>query len=190
MPRLIAFLRAVNVGGHTVTMAALRREFEAVGARDVETFIASGNVIFTSRSTDRAALEKRIEARLRASLGYNVATFIRTDAEVAAVAGYKAFTASQVRDAGALCVGFLAEPLGAAAKRALMALTTDIDDFHTHGREVYWLCRKKQSDSSFSNARFEKAVQARATFRGIKTVVRLAAKYGFVRIRASRARRP
>ena len=47
MPRLIAFLRAINVGGHTVTMMKLRKEFEALGLQDVETFIASGNVIFT-----------------------------------------------------------------------------------------------------------------------------------------------
>jgi len=178
MPRLIAFLRAVNVGGHIVTMAALRKEFEALGLKDVETFIASGNVIFTSRSTDFGALERKIEARLRASLGYDVATFIRTDAEVAAVAGHKPFSASHLRDAVALCVGFLSEPLGASAKHTLMSFTTDIDDFHTTGREVYWLCRKKQSDSTFSNARFEKAVKTRATFRGMNTVVRLAAKYG------------
>lgn len=178
MPRLIAFLRAINVGGHTVTMAALRQEFEALGVKDVETFIASGNVIFTSRATDVAALEKKIETRLRASLGYEVATFIRTDAEIAAVAGYTPFTDAKRGAAGALCVGFLSEPLGAAAKRTLMAFTTDVDEFHTHGREVYWLCRTKQSDSTFSNTRFEKAVKARATFRGINTVVRLAAKYG------------
>jgi len=50
-------------------MAQLKKEFEA-WAEDVETFIASGNVIFSSRSTDRAALEKKIEARLKKSLGY------------------------------------------------------------------------------------------------------------------------
>jgi uncharacterized protein (DUF1697 family) len=178
MPRLIAFLRAINVGGHTVTMAELRKQFEAAGFADVETFIASGNVIFTSRSIDRVALEKKIQARLGASLGYEVATFIRTGAEVAAVAGHKPFTASQMRDAGALCVGFLAEPLDAAGIRALMTFKTDIDDFHTNGRQVYWLCRKRQSDSTFTNASFERTLKIRATFRGINTIMRLAAKHG------------
>jgi uncharacterized protein (DUF1697 family) len=177
VPRFIAFLRAINVGGHTVTMAALRKEFEALGLTDVETFIASGNVIFTSRSTDLASLENTVEARLRVALGYEVATFIRTGAAVATIAAHKPFTEAQRRDAGALCVGFLSEPLGAAAKRTLMAFTTDIDNFQTQGREVYWICKTKQSDSTFSNAKFEKAVKARATFRGINTVVRLAAKY-------------
>ncbi len=39
-----------------------------------------------------------------------------------------------------------------------MALKTDIDDFHVQGREVYWLCRRKQSESTFSNAMLEKAI--------------------------------
>ena len=48
MPRHIAFLRAINVGGHTVTMDRLRQLFTGLGLKDVETFIASGNVIFSS----------------------------------------------------------------------------------------------------------------------------------------------
>jgi len=179
MPRLIAFLRAINVGGHTVTMAQLRKEFEALDLKEVETFIASGNVIFTSRSRDLAALEKRIEARLRASFGFEVATFVRTDAEVAALAKYRPFDAAQFANAGegAFCVGFLDRTLDKAAERALMAFKTDIDDFHTKGREVFWLCKKRQSESTFSNTNMERALKVRATFRGMNTVVRLAAKY-------------
>jgi uncharacterized protein (DUF1697 family) len=46
MPRYIALLRAINVGGHLVKMDALRRHFEELGFDPVETFIASGNVMF------------------------------------------------------------------------------------------------------------------------------------------------
>ena len=179
MPRLIAFLRAINVGGHNVTMEDLRGLFDALGFEGVETFIASGNVIFTSRSKGIQVLQQRIEDRLRTSLGYEVSTFIRTEAEVAAIAGYKPFKDSQLRGTGALNVGFLAEPLGAAANRALMALKTEIDDFHVHGREAYWLFKKKQSESTFSNALLERTLNVRATFRGVSTISRLAAKYGF-----------
>ena len=126
MPRFIAFLRAINVGGHTVTMAELRRLFEALGFKRVETFIASGNVIFESPATDINAMAGRIEDRLRKSLGYEVKTFVRTEAEVAAIARYKPFTDSQLRSAGACCVGFLAEPLSADGRKSVMALETDI----------------------------------------------------------------
>ena len=51
MPRYIAFLRAINVGGrHTVKMDFLRDFFESLGFSNVETFIASGNVVFDSSS--------------------------------------------------------------------------------------------------------------------------------------------
>jgi|SRR3954451_8615951 len=177
MSRLIAFLRAINVGGHVVTMATLRKEFEGLGLQDVETFIASGNVIFTSRAKDLFTLEKKIESRLRASLGYEVATFVRTAEQVAALAQYRPFDAAQHAKAITFCVGFLDRPLDAAAARALMAFKTDIDDFHTKGREVFWLCNKQQSQSTFSNANMERALKVRATFRGMNTVVRLAAKH-------------
>jgi uncharacterized protein (DUF1697 family) len=177
MLRLFAFLRAVNVGGRNVTMAQLRRLFEGLGLTHVETFIASGNVIFDSPSTDMVALPQRIEDCLSKSLGYEVKTFIRTASEVTAIVQYKPFRASHLRSAKALNVGFLAEPLGARARKLLMALRTDIDDFHVNGREVYWICKKKQSDSTFSNVRFEKTLDVRVTFRGLNTVSKLAAKY-------------
>src|SRR5687768_4657369 len=91
MPRYIAFLRAINVGGHTVKMDRLRQLFEELGFANVETFIASGNVIFETRSTKMPALEKKIERHLHAALGYEVTTFIRTPAELTAVAALQPF---------------------------------------------------------------------------------------------------
>jgi uncharacterized protein (DUF1697 family) len=184
MPRLFAFLRAINVGGHTVTMKALCGTFISLGFSDAESFIASGNVVFSSRSGGGRALEKRIEDALRRSLGYEVATFVRTAQEVSAIARYEPFTASKRQAAGALVVGFVAEPLGSAGIRALEGLKTDIDDFEVRGREIYWLCRRKQSESTFSNAVFEKALKVRATFRSVSTVLRLAAKYSLLDRRA------
>ena len=177
MPRLVAFLRAINVGGHNVTMLELRGLFESLSLQEVETFIASGNVIFTSGSRDIRTLQRKIETQLRRSLGYEVKAFLRTVPEVAAIAQSKPFNELQLSSAAALNVAFLADPLDAETEKSLMALKTGIDDFHVHGREVYWLCKIKQSDSKFSNTRFEKILNARATWRSMNTVVRLAAKY-------------
>src|SRR3712207_154861 len=91
MPRFIALLRAINVGGRIVKMDHLRSLFASIGFSGVETFIASGNVIFEAPDCDAAALEQRIEAHLHQALGYEVATFIRTDSELAAVARYQPF---------------------------------------------------------------------------------------------------
>jgi len=178
MSRLIAFLRAINVGGHTVTMESLRRHFEALGFQDVETFIASGNVIFTSESKNAGAVERKIESRLHATLGFEVRTFVRTDAELGAIARYQPFAPSRVQSARAFCVGFLGAPLDASAKKMLLSLQTEDDSLHAHGREVYWLSRNSQGESKFSNALLEKKLRVSSTFRGVNTVQKLAAKYG------------
>jgi uncharacterized protein (DUF1697 family) len=180
MPRYIAFLRAINVGGHTVKMDVLRQHFEALGFVNVETFIASGNVVFETTVKNTRTLEKKIEQQLREVLGYEVATFIRTEAELAAVAQYQPFSPAVLKTAQAFNVAFLAEELNAAAQQKLLARTTDIDEFHVQGREVYWLCRKKQSESTFSNVVLEKTIGQASTIRGINTIQKMAAKYGIV----------
>ena len=133
-------------------------------------------MVFDAPGKGLAALGTRIEAHLRERLGYEVRTFVRTGAEVAAVADHRAFPEETVREAGAHCVAFLGKPLGLAPTAALTALRTDIDEFHVHGRQVYWLCRRKQSESTFSNALFERKVGVPATFRSLTTVRKLAAR--------------
>jgi len=158
-------------------MDALRDLFIAMGFSNVVTFIASGNVIFTSTEKHTAALEKRIEKNLKEALGYEVSTFIRTGKELAAIVEYLPFPQSQIDKATAFNVAFLQEPPDAAALSKLTALKNDVDHFHVYGREVYWLCKVKQSDSKFSNVVLEKTLGMKATLRGMNTVRKLVAKY-------------
>ena len=173
MPQYVAFLRAINVGGHTVKMADLRRLFEAIGLTNVETFIASGNVIFASPSRSASALEKKIEAQLQANLGYAVATFVRSGAELAAVARYQPFKDAVPN----LYIAFTAQPPSAEAQKKLDAFATPLNAFHVHNCEVYWLSRTLLSESTFSAALLEKTLGAPATLRNATTVRKLAAKY-------------
>ena len=178
MPRFFAFLRAINVGGRNIVkMDFLRRVFESLGFSNVETFIASGNVVFEATSKNAQALEREIEESLRQALGYEVATFIRTGAELTAVANYKPFSQADLDGAAALNIAFLAGGLDDESSQRMMALRTDTDDFHAHGREIYWLCRKRQSGSKISNAVLEKAVGQKSTLRGASTVKKMAARY-------------
>jgi uncharacterized protein (DUF1697 family) len=177
MPRYIALLRAINVGGRNVKMDFLCQLFESLGFSKVEAFIASGNIVFETQSKSPQGLERKIEDRLRAALGYEVAAFVRTDAELAAAANYEPFRQADLDASQALNIAFLAAGLDDESERRLMALRTDLDDFHVHGREIYWLCRRKQSESKISNAVLEKTLGRRLTLRGANTVRRMAAKY-------------
>jgi uncharacterized protein (DUF1697 family) len=159
-------------------MEDLRRLFEALGFSSVETFIASGNVIFDSKSKSAQALERKIEACLQKTFGYAVATFIRSTVELEAIAGKEPFSAAELRAEGnALYIALLADTPSDEAKQKLLLFTTETDDFHIAEREVYWLCRKKMSESKFSGARLEKTLGMQATFRNSTTIKKIAAKY-------------
>jgi uncharacterized protein (DUF1697 family) len=178
MPKYVAFLRAINVGGHTVKMDHLRSLFEALGLANVETFIASGNVIFDSMTRNTTTLERRIEKQLRDALGYEVSTFVRAISEVAAVANSKPFSDPELDGTGTmLYIGFVANIPDDQVKQKLLSFCGEIDEFHVDGREVYWLCRKKLSESEFSSALLERTLGMRATFRNSNTVRKIAAKY-------------
>jgi uncharacterized protein (DUF1697 family) len=178
MKQWIAFLRAINVGGHNVKMEQLRTLFEALGFANVTTFIASGNVIFEAIDEDAQALERQIERQLYQTLGYQVATFLRSPTELAAIATYQPFPEFDSTENGsALFIAFLPSTPSDAAAQKLLALRTTIDDFCIHKRELYWLCRAKASESTFSGARLEKTLGMPATVRNSTTVRKLAAKY-------------
>jgi len=177
MPRLVAFLRAINVGGHTVTMGELCRLFSSAGLKDVETFIASGNVLFSSRVTRTATLERSLGKALESSLGYAVAVFIRNELELVDIHRYRPFPEPEMQRARTVHVGFVAQPPPASTIKAIKGLTTPIDDFDVRGREVYWLCRKGFSESLVPAGRLERVLGAQATFRSLKTIHRLVTKY-------------
>ena len=178
MPKYVAFLRAINVGGRTVKMDHLRGLFEALKFSNVETFIASGNVIFDSTSKSPKTLEKKIEAHLMASYGFEVDTFIRSIGELAVIANSEPFSKTELQDEGnTFYIGFLADLPSDEAKEKVISMTSPINQFAFSGREFFWLCRKSFSEANFSGASLEKLLGMRATLRNSTTVRKIASKY-------------
>jgi len=186
--RYVAFLRAINVGGHVVRMEELRRVFASIGFSDVETFIASGNVIFSTTTADTntsastaprdpstGAIERRIEAALQKAFGYAVATFVRTPGELAAVAAHVPCSTDPAAARGAVHIIFVAEALNAAERRDVAALSRPGDEFSASGREIYWCRFGKLSESPLFGKSLGKTLGA-GTMRNRNTVVRLLAR--------------
>jgi uncharacterized protein (DUF1697 family) len=174
MAKHVAFLRAINVGGHIVKMDALRRHCEACGLSGVETFIASGNVIFDSRAA-AAALETTLEKQLHATLGYEVATFVRSLPELQAVVKTAASKRKGMRN---IYVGFMKAPATAETQKAVQALGGKDERFAFSGREIYWMSDANMLESKFTYKALERITKSPATFRNITTVTKLAEKYG------------
>jgi uncharacterized protein (DUF1697 family) len=177
--RFVAFIRAINVGGHVVKMADFTQYFVDMGFRNVSTVIASGNVIFdvpAARAAKREQLQARITARLSEILGFQADTFLRTPAELRAIAQRAPF--GEVGAPSVVYVHFLsAEQLGDAAAR-LAALGNEVDEIVLDGLEMYWLQRRGVGESRVKAGEMARVITGPATSRNITTVRRVAEKAG------------
>jgi len=175
--RYIALLRAVNVGGRQVKMDRLRALFEEMRFRNVETFIASGNVIF--EATGKAvSIESKIEKHLLESLGFEVPTLVRsTDAFSAAAARTPFLALPPLTKAGGLYVGFLKSDAASDGLAKLEPYSGGGNTFALHGRELYWRAEDRQAGIAIPIAKFERAVGCPATFRNITTVQKIVERY-------------
>lgn len=173
MPTVVAFLRAINVGGRFLKMADLASHFSALGLSKVSTYINSGNVLFYSRVTRLDRLESTLARDLEPLLGFKSEVFLRTSKEVHAIAGAANAYRRQLNPEGEVNVAFLSQPLSAEQATTLASLRTNLDDFAHDGREIYWLCRGKQMESKFSNAVLERRLRLRTTFRRVSMLVKL-----------------
>ena len=171
--RSIGLLRAINVGGHNVKMEYLRVLFSELGLMNIETFIASGNVLFDTPEHAPATLERMIEQHLQQALGYAVTTFIRTPSELVAAVEHQPFV---VPEGSVLQIGFLCVSPTPDAQQRLLALQTPVDLFHLHGRELYWLRHGRVSESTITGGKLEKALGLAITLRNLTTVRKLGAK--------------
>ena len=174
MIKYIAFLRAINVGGHTIIkMTDLKQIFEACGLENVQTYIQSGNVIFESNKDDTTSLENEIASQVEKATGYKTQLFVRTIREVQSIASKSPFTAKADET---VHVAFLKEKPDKKQQKVLLSLRSDADDFAVKGREVYNL-RYDREKSIFSNNFIEKILKVPGTTRNMTVIRKIADKY-------------
>ncbi len=177
MERHAAFLRGMNVGGHRLRNDELRSHFEGLGFLEVATFRASGNVTFAAEREPPQAIGARIEAGLATALGYAVPTFLRTAAEVHAIAALRPFEAERLRrSTGKLQVALLAAAPSAPVRAQVLALAGDQDALALRGRELYWLPSGGILDSTLELKAIERLLGP-MTLRTKNTIEQIAAKH-------------
>jgi uncharacterized protein (DUF1697 family) len=176
-PTHAAFLRAVNLGSTRKTGSReLIACFEGAGFDDVATFRTSGNVVFTA-SGDAGKIGKRIEAAMEDAFGFEVPTFVRTAAQVKAIAKQKPFPAKAVSASkGKLQVALLEKRPAAKAKGEVLARASDEDQLALKGTELYWLPSGGTQKSKLDMKTIDRALGSN-TLRTMGTIETLASKF-------------
>jgi len=180
MPRHVALLRAVNVGGTgMVAMAALRDLFSALGFGEAKTLLQSGNVVFDGGRTAPAKLELMLEGEALSRLGLRTAFMIRTAAEWRSIVAANPFPDFARDNPAFLHVGFAkAAPDEAAVAAVAEAIAGLPEQVRMIGRESYILYPAGAGRSKLGPALVKverKHPSIRATARNWNTVMKIAA---------------
>lgn len=133
MPRYVAFLRGVSP--LNAKMPALRHCFEEAGYTNVRTVLSSGNVAFDARKASEAALQRKAEAAMQASLGRSFVTIVRRTDFLRELLQTDPYARFKIAPGAKRVVTFLRDPVApetplpaASAGARIVALT---------GREVF-----------------------------------------------------
>jgi len=171
----VALLRGINVGGsNKVPMAELRALFEALGYPDAQTYIQSGNVVFSARAGE-SALVADIEAAIEETFSLQVPVVVRSRAQLAAVVASSPFDRAAPT---AVHVAFLSGRPRTASVAALDPDRSPPDTFAVVGREVYLHYPNGSGRSKLTVDYLERVLGVRATARNWNTVTKLLAMTG------------
>ncbi len=163
--RVAALLRGVNLGKRQVKMADLRAAVESLGHTDVETYLQSGNVVFTpAGSTDGLA------AGLTKALGMQIAVVLRTGKELARVVAANPY---EVDDPTKVVVTFLADRRPKKVLDGIDQAAFAPDEFTFNGRELYLKLPNGQARSKLMEALAKQDLGTIATTRNWRTVLAL-----------------
>ena len=173
MPRYAALLRAANVGGRSLAMAELRTLFADLGFTDVQTYVQSGNAVFTSRSKRASGVRRTIEAGITERFGIDVPVMLRDHGELVAVLQSNPYAATGA-DPSRLLVMFLDAAPKPETVRTVDGAQHEPDVFTITGREIYLYCPNGYGRSKLTNGFFERKLGVRGTGRNWRTVAKLA----------------
>lgn len=181
MIRTVAFLRAVNVGGHAVVgMSELKRAFVAAGCRHVQTYIQSGNVIFDAPGGSPADLFKKIACELDALLGAGALALFRRLSELGNLVQADPFKEFPAGPDVKRYVAFLSEPPRRLPQLPLRSQKDELEAIALKGLEVLIVSRKINGRFGFPNPFVEKEFGIPATSRNWSTIDKIVRLFSHV----------
>jgi uncharacterized protein (DUF1697 family) len=174
----ISLLRGVNVGGHhKIGMEELRELYEALGLRDAQTYVQSGNVVFRTGARDFTRLSKRIADAIEQRFAFRPGVILRTAADLRGVIAANPFASRRDLDPSRLLVQFLAGEPPADVRERILRIESEPEELREElrmeGRELYIYYPNGMARPTVAWAFIERILQTPCTGRNWNTVRKL-----------------
>ncbi len=177
MAKYIAFLRAVNVGGHNkIKMDDLKKLFISNGYKNVDTVIQSGNVIFETSEKSITAITTKIERKLNEFMKKEIKVFIRTYSELVNIVNDNPFSKTKADDKTGRYVFFLYKESENKIKIPFISAPGDVNVFKKTGLQLFLIAKKIPGKASSPNNLIEKTFGISATARNWNVICKIVEK--------------
>ncbi len=174
--RHVALLRGINVGGHNIIrMADLRASFEAMGFTEVQTYIQSGNVLFSTHLLDKPKLTRAIETTLGETFDYASSVVLVSSRELENVIGQAPSGFGKHPDRYRYDVLFVKEPLTTDEAFEQMVTKPGVDAAHAGEHALYFRRLISKAAQSHLTKLIQLPVYRNITIRNWNTTTRLLA---------------
>lgn len=172
MTRMVALLRAVNVGGRKLPMAEFREHIAKLGWENVATYIQSGNLVFDAACSPAEA-EAAIEALISKEHGYAAPAIVRTRAQWAAYPGGNPFPEAARDTPNYLLMLVAKETIKADAAELIQARAAAGEQVRKVGETLWIHFPEGSGTSKLTPTIIDKAIGSTATSRNYRTVCTL-----------------
>jgi uncharacterized protein (DUF1697 family) len=174
MPVILCMLRGINVGGHNrVKMDDLKVLFISLKLRDPQTYVQSGNIIFTTDERDLAKLTKILETAIHKEFGFQSDAILRSAKDLREVIANNPFGKRKDIHPGKLLVTFFSADPGEAARNQVRAIPCDPEEIFIDGREAYIYFPNGAGRSKLNWAVIPKTLKVQGTARNWNSVTKM-----------------
>lgn len=171
----IALLRAVNVGKAMVPMAGLREMLADLDLAGGQTLLQSGNLVFEGGDASNDALERRLEAAVKARFDLATDIYVRDAVEWREAIDGDPFAEAAKSDPGHLLIYAFKAPVSDEAVDALRAAIVGPEHVAARGRHLYAVYPDGVGRSKLTVALIARKLGQAGTGRNWNTVLKLAA---------------
>lgn len=174
MIRCVSLFRGINVGGNQIVrMDALKELHTSLGLRDIQTYIQSGNVVFTSDNPNVTQIQKDIEDGFAQTFGFPVKVMVRSASELNAIIENNPFQNQPARESKWIIAMFLASDPSSTALEDIQKSYSGPEEIHIIGQEAFIYYPEGMGRSKLTNTLLEKKLKTAGTARNWNTVLKL-----------------